>query len=70
MASEGWVIPGIVRDGVAVPRQNMSLPEGIPVEIHIRQVDLSPELESELAQWDKASAEAWAMIDEWEVESP
>ena len=34
MASERWVIPGIVKDGVAVPRQNMSLPEGIPVEIH------------------------------------
>jgi len=48
----------------------MSLPEGVPVEIHIRQVDLSPELESELKQWDKAGAEAWAMIDEWEAESP
>ena len=46
----------------------MSLPEGIPVEIHIRQVDMPQELESELAQWDKASAEAWAMIDEWEAE--
>ncbi|MDE0080407.1 MAG: hypothetical protein OXO50_23005 [Caldilineaceae bacterium] len=47
----------------------MSLPEGIPVEIHIRQVDLSPELEFELEKWDKASAEAWAMIDEGEAES-
>ncbi len=69
MASERWVIPGIVRDGVAVPEQNMSLPEGIPVEIHIRQADLPLGIESELYQWDKASAEAWAMIDEWEVES-
>jgi len=33
-------------------------------------VDLTPELESELEQWDKASAEAWAMIVEWEAESP
>ena len=70
MAPKRLVIPGIVKGGVAVPQHEMSLPEGISVEIHIKPADMTPELESELDQWDKASAEAWAMIDKWEAESP
>ncbi len=70
MATERWIIPGIVKDGVAVPQFDASLPEGIPVEIHVRPADMTPELQSELSQWEKASDEAWAMIDEWEAESP
>ena len=31
-------------------------------------VDMTPELKSELDQWDKAGDEAWAMIDQWEAE--
>jgi hypothetical protein len=30
--------------------------------------DVTPELKSELDQWDKASDEAWAMIERWEEE--
>jgi hypothetical protein len=29
---------------------------------------VTPELKSELDQWDKASEEAWAMIEQWEAE--
>ncbi len=70
MAHKSLVIPGIVKGGVAVPQHEMSLPEGTRVEIHVKPADMTPDLESELDQWDKASAEAWAMIDKWEAESP
>jgi hypothetical protein len=29
---------------------------------------VTPELKSELDQWDKASDEAWAIIEQWEAE--
>ena len=35
-----------------------------------RAADVPPELQAELAQWEKASDEAWAMIDRWESEEP
>ncbi len=63
-----WIIPGIVKDGVAVPQDEISLPDGIRVEILVRRAEIASELESELDQWDKASDEAWAMIDQWETE--
>ena len=70
MAPKRLVFPGIVKGGVAVPQHEMYLPEGIRVEIHVQPADMTPELESEMDQWDKVCAEAWAMIDKWEAESP
>ncbi len=70
MAPKRLVIPGIVKGGVVVPQHEMSLPKSNRVETHVKPADIPPDLESELDQWDKASAEAWAMIDEWEAESP
>ena len=64
METERWTIPGIIKDGVVVPQSNTPLPNGIYVDILIRPVDMTPELKSELDQWDKASDEAWALIDQ------
>ena len=69
MGPERWIIPGIVKDGVAVPQDEISLPDGIRAEILVRRAEIASELESELDQWDKASDEAWAMIDQWEAEA-
>ena len=68
MATERVVIPGIVKNGVVVPQNNTPLPDGVHVDILIGPAYVTPELQSELDQWDKASDEAWAMIDQWEVE--
>jgi hypothetical protein len=68
MATERVVIPGIVKNGVVVPQNDTPLPDGVHVDILIGLADVTPELQSELDQWDKASDEAWAMIDQWEVE--
>jgi hypothetical protein len=68
MVPERVVIPGIVKNGVVVPQNDTPLPDGAHVEILLSPVEMPPELQSELDQWDKASDEAWAMIDEWEAE--
>ena len=68
MRTERVVIPGIVKNGVVVPQNDTPLPEGAHVEILMSPAEVPPELQSELDQWDKASDEAWAMIDEWEAE--
>lgn len=59
-------IPGIVQNGVIVPQSNTVLREGTHVEILLDPSSVPPELLSEIAVWDKASDEAWAMIDHWE----
>lgn len=68
MEAARWTIPAIIKDGVVVPLNDIPLPNGICVDILIRPVDMTPELKSELDQWDKAGDEAWAMIDQWEAE--
>ena len=62
------MIPGIVKNGVVVPQNDTPLPDGVHVDILIDPADVPPALQSELDQWDKARDEAWAMIDQWEVE--
>jgi hypothetical protein len=68
MATERVVIPGIVKNGMVVPQNDTPLPDGTHVGILIGPADVTPELKSELDQWDKASDEAWAMIEQWEAE--
>jgi len=53
---------------MVVPQTDTSLPEGVHVDIHIGPADVPAELKSELDHWDKASDEAWAMIEQWEAE--
>ena len=68
MATERIVIPGIVKNGVVVPQNDTPLPDGAHVDIILGPADISPALQAEFAQWEQASDEAWAMIDQWEVE--
>ena len=68
MAPERRVIPGIVKNGMVVPQTDTPLPEGIHVDIYIGPADVPAELKSEVEQWDKASDEAWAMIEQWEAD--
>jgi hypothetical protein len=68
MVTKRVVIPGIVKNGVVVPQNDTPLPDGAHVEIVMSPAEVPPELQSELDQWDKASDEAWAMIDAWEAE--
>lgn len=69
MQSNRFVVPGIVKNGLVVPQSDTPLPDGAHVDILIGPPDLSPELKAELAHWENASDEAWAMIDNWERES-
>jgi hypothetical protein len=68
MATPRLVIPGIVKNGLVVPQNDTPLPEGAHVDILIGPAEMTPELQAELAQWEKASDEAWTMIDQWEAE--
>jgi predicted DNA-binding antitoxin AbrB/MazE fold protein len=68
MASERVVIPGIVKNGIVVPQNDIPLPDGAHVDILVGPADVTPELQAELDQWDKASEEAWSMIEPWEAE--
>ena len=68
MATERLVIPGIVQNGVVVPQNDTPLPDGAHVDIVIGAADVPPVLQTEWAQWETASDEAWAMIDRWETE--
>ena len=68
MATERFVIPGIVKNGAVVPQNDPLLLDGARVDILISPTDVTPALEAELDQWNKASDEAWAMIDRWEAE--
>jgi len=67
MATEHLVIPGIVKNGMVIPQNDTPLPEGAHVDILLGPTDVTPELQAELEQWEKASDEAWAMIDQWEA---
>ena len=69
MAAERLVIPGIVKNGLVVPQSDTPLPDGAHVDILLGPTDMPPALQAEFEQWDKASDEAWAMIDEWEAEA-
>ena len=68
MIPERVVIPGIVKNGVVVPQNDTPLPEGTHVEIWLSLAEMPPALQCELGQWEKASDEAWAMIDAGEAE--
>jgi hypothetical protein len=70
MATDRIVIPGIVKNGLVVPQSDAPLPDGAHVDIVMAPADVTPELKAEWEQWEQASDEAWAMIDEWEAEQP
>jgi hypothetical protein len=68
MTIEGLVIGGVVKNGVILPEGDAALPEGARVQIIVSAGRVPPALQSELDTWERASDEAWAMIDQWEKE--
>jgi hypothetical protein len=55
-------IMGVVTNGVVVPKS--PLPEGAQVEIYLNDaLEVSPELQEELAAWQQGSAEALALVE-------
>ncbi len=70
METERVVISGLVKNGVVVPQSPNQLPEGTLVAIVVpsRSLELASEVLTELDAWERASDEAWALIDQWERE--
>ena len=68
MTDSRIVIPGVVRNGVVIPKISSQLPEGAAVEILVDCMDVPEGLRDEFSAWERASDEAWRMIDEWERE--
>lgn len=60
------LLPGAVRSNAIVLDNALPLPDGARVGIRIRLDDLDPNLAAEMAAWDLAGDDAWAMIEEWE----
>jgi len=68
MAAKPLVLSGVVKNGVILPEGDTKLPEGTRVEIIVPTEEMPSELRAELDAWERASDEAWAMIDRWEKE--
>jgi len=58
----------MVNNGMVVPPTDTPLPEGVHVDMHMGLAEVPAELTSACAQWDKASDEAWALMEQWEAE--
>jgi hypothetical protein len=63
MPTAPMAIHGVVRGGVVVPDTATGLPEGTRVTILVGEPTTGRELAEELAAWERASDEAWSMID-------
>ena len=55
MAAERVIVSGIVRNGVVVPESDVTLPEGVRVDILMPEI--SPALQAEFDAWEAASDE-------------
>ena len=66
MITERVRVHGVVRGGVVVPDSHVTLPEGTEVEISFLSTELPQELQDEFAAWDRASDDAWALMEVWE----
>ena len=63
MGERTGLFRGVVRNGVIVPDEGVTLPEGAVVKLIVEAPGLAPEEAAELAAWEQLSDEAWAMID-------
>jgi hypothetical protein len=57
---------GIVRGGVIVLEGPAALPEGTEVTVTVPAAVIPAELRAEFAEWERASDEAWALIEDLE----
>jgi hypothetical protein len=57
---------GVVKSGVVVFEPPRVLPESTRVVVTPMSLDFTPEVQAEFEMWERASDEAWAMIDERE----
>jgi hypothetical protein len=57
------IVAGFVKNGVVVP--NAPLPEGAFVEVHVLHgpIEVPPELQAELAAWQRAGAESLQLVE-------
>ncbi|MEZ6061500.1 MAG: hypothetical protein R3C19_14235 [Planctomycetaceae bacterium] len=68
MAVNERIIQGIVRNGVVVPQTGGELPEGTCVNIVVRHDEITPELQQELSEWQRAGTDTWRLIEKLEHE--
>jgi len=66
------VLTGTVKDGVIVLDGDVQLPEGTRVRVEILEPtpSLTPEEEEEFSEWERASDEAWALIEQEDEVKP
>jgi hypothetical protein len=66
MSQAHQTLRGVVRGGVIVLEAPAVLPEGTEVTVVAPAAEVPAELREEFAAWERASDEAWAMIEDWE----
>jgi hypothetical protein len=65
--SEHWAtLRGVVRNGVVVFDRPVNLTDGTEVVVKIPPLEFTPEERAEFEAWDRASAEAFKMIEDLE----
>jgi hypothetical protein len=64
------IVAGFVKNGVVVP--NAPLPEGAFVEVHVVHgpIEVPPELQEEFDAWDRAGANALALVERLAEDDP
>ena len=63
MTPTSTMFRGIVRGGVVIPNSPAVLPEGAEVTILMSKTEIPDELRDEFEAWERASDEAWMLIE-------
>ena len=66
MSEHTMTVRGVVRNGVVVLNPPAALPEGAEVEVGVLPTEFTPEERAEFETWDRASAEAFRVIEDLE----
>lgn len=65
-SKEITVLRGKFTDGVIVLDNTAELPEGTAVTVIPQPQEMPAEMRQEFSAWDRAGADAWKLITEWE----